>query len=78
MNEEDTYWKLKIGHLLKRKDALLRNAKESNLDLDFKNFGDAAKINGELCDINSQLISIYQEELEKFEKEIDAEIERLK
>ena len=72
MNEDDTFWELKIGHLLKRKDELSRAAQNFNLDLDFSNFGLASDINSELLDIHSQLIKIYQEELDRVDKDIES------
>lgn len=72
MNEEDTFWELKIGHLLKRKAELSRAAQNFNLERDFSNFGTASAINGELLDIHAQLIKIYQEELDKVDKDIES------
>jgi len=72
VNEDDTFWHLKIGHLLKRKDELLRAAKQFNLEIDFSNLGTASAINSELLDIHTQLIKIYQEELDKIDKDIES------
>lgn len=72
MNEDDTFWELKVGHLLKRKDELSRAAQDFTLEKDLGNFRLASDINRELLEIHAQLIKIYQEELEKVDKDIES------
>jgi hypothetical protein len=72
VNEDDTYWELKIGHLLKRKEELSRASQNFNIERDLGNFRVASDINNELLEIHGKLIKIYQEELEKVDKDIES------
>lgn len=71
MTEDDTFMKLRLGHLEAKKDVLTKRVRQYNLDNDFGGFYEFREANQELLDVHSEMIKILQEEAAKIEEELE-------
>lgn len=74
MNEDDTFMKLRLGHLELKRDALVKQVNSYRSDQGLDRFEEYRTANKELMNVHSEMIAILVEEAEK----IDKEIERIK